>query len=363
MGANSTTALLAPRPPGNKLGWLKQNLFSSPLNILLTVLVAWLLAMAVPAMLEWLFFDADFTSDTAQGCRQATGACWAFIVEKHRLILFGVYPYDEQWRPLLSTFILIGVLVCSAIRFFWKPWLALVWVGALTAVAVLMWGGVFGLSFVENSRWGGLPLTLILSTFGIAFAFPFGVLLALGRRSHMPVIKSLSIVYIELIRGVPLISLLFMSSVMLPLFLPEGISIDKLLRAQIAIILFAAAYIAETVRGGLQSISKGQYEGADSLGLSYWQQTRLIILPQALKVVIPPLVGIFIALFKDTSLVVIIGIFDLTQAAKAAIADAAWRGFSVEAYVFIAFIYFIFCFAISRYSQRLERHLDKGYQR
>lgn len=363
MSVNTTTTALPPNPVSNRFGWLKENLFSSPLNTLLTVLVAWLLVLAVPAMLEWLFFDADFTSETAQECRQAQGACWAFIKEKHRLILFGVYPYDEQWRPLLASLILIGILICSAIRYFWKPWLGLLWALALTSVAVLMWGGMFGLSYVENDRWGGLPLTLILSTFGIAFAFPFGVLLALGRRSHLPVIKALSIIYIELIRGVPLISLLFMSSVMLPLFLPEGLTIDKLLRAQIAIILFAAAYIAETVRGGLQAIPKGQYEGADSLGLSYWQQTRLIILPQALKVVIPPLVGIFIALFKDTSLVVIIGIFDLTQAAKVAIADAAWRGFSVEAYVFIAVIYFIFCFAISRYSQGLERRLDKGYQR
>lgn len=363
MSANPTTIDLPPRRAGSRVAWLKENLFSSPLNVLLTVLVSWLLVLAVPAMLDWLFLDADFTSDTAQECRQAKGACWAFIAEKHRLILFGVYPYDEQWRPLLASLILIGALVCSAIRWFWRPRLLVLWALALTSVAVLMWGGVLGLSYVENDRWGGLPLTLILSTFGIAFAFPFGVLLALGRRSNMPAIKSLCIIYIELIRGVPLISLLFMSSVMLPLFLPEGFSIDKLLRAQIAIILFAAAYIAETVRGGLQAISKGQYEGADSLGLSYWQQTRLIILPQALKVVIPPLVGIFIALFKDTSLVVIIGIFDLTQAAKAAIADAAWRGFSVEAYVFIAVIYFIFCFAISRYSQGLERRLDKGYQR
>ncbi|HLU00991.1 MAG TPA: amino acid ABC transporter permease [Burkholderiaceae bacterium] len=363
MSAIPASPELAPRPPANKVAWLKENLFSSPLNILLTVLVAWLLIMSVPAMLDWLFFDADFTSDTAQECRKAEGACWAFIAEKHRLILFGVYPYDEQWRPLLASIILVLALVCSAIRRFWSAWLLVLWTVALVAVAVLMWGGVFGLSYVENDRWGGLPVTLILSTFGIAFAFPLGVLLALGRRSNMPAIKSLCVVYIELIRGVPLISLLFMSSVMLPLFLPEGFSIDKLLRAQIAIILFAAAYIAETVRGGLQSIPKGQYEGADSLGLTYWQQTRLIILPQALKVVIPPLVGIFIALFKDTSLVVIIGIFDLTQAAKAAIADAAWRGFSVEAYVFIAVIYFIFCYAISRYSQALERHLDKGYQR
>jgi general L-amino acid transport system permease protein len=221
---------------------------------------------------------------------------------------------------------------------------------------------VLGLTYVENTLWGGLPLTLILATFGVALAFPIGVVLALGRRSELPAIKTICVVYIELIRGVPLISLLFMSSVMLPLFLPEGVTIDKLLRALIAIVLFAAAYVAETVRGGLQAISKGQYEGADSLGLSYWQKTRLIILPQALKIVIAPLVGIFISLFKDTSLVVIIGIFDLTLAAKAALTDPAWQGFSMEVYVFIAAIYFIFCYSMSKYSQALEKRLAVGQQ-
>lgn len=342
---------------------MRQSLFSSPLNTMLTVLVGWLLLMAVPASVEWLFIKANFSATNAQECRESGGACWAFIVEKHRFILFGIYPYDEQWRPLLASIVLVGVIVCSCIRWFWKPWLPILWVVGLATVAVLMWGGVFGLSLVENDRWGGLPVTLILSTFGIAFAFPFGLLLALGRRSSMPAVKSICVIYIELIRGVPLISLLFMSSVMLPLFLPEGFSIDKLLRAQIAIILFAAAYIAETVRGGLQAIPKGQYEGADSLGLTYWQTMRKIILPQALKIVIPPLVGIFIALFKDTSLVVIIGIFDLTQAAKTAVSDAAWRGFSTEAYLFIAFIYFLFCYSISRYSQSLEKQLSTGHQR
>lgn len=353
-------------PPSGHVGvwhWLRTRLFSSPLSILATVLLAWLVLMAVPALVEWALIGANFTATSAQECRQSSGACWAFIVEKHRLILFGTYPYDEQWRPLLATVILIAVIVCSGIRRFWKPSLALVWIVGLSAVAVLMWGGVLGLTYVENARWGGLPLTLILATFGIALAFPFGVLLALGRRSRMPAIKALCVVYIELIRGVPLISLLFMSSVMLPLFLPEGFSIDKLLRAQIAIIMFAAAYIAETVRGGLQAIPKGQYEGADSLGLTYWQQMRKVILPQALKIVIPPLVSIFIALFKDTSLVVIIGIFDLTLAAKAALSDAAWRGFGVEAYVFIALIYFVFCFSMSKYSQALEHRLATGHQR
>jgi general L-amino acid transport system permease protein len=355
--------LTAPSTRTGAWRWVHERLFSSPLNILLTVLVAWFLLMTVPALIEWAFIKANFTADTPLQCRQSGGACWAFIREKHRLILFGTYPYDEQWRPLIATVILVGLLIASGIRRLWNQSLIYIWVAGLVVVAVLMWGGVFGLTSVEDTRWGGLPLTLILATFGIAAAFPLGVLLALGRRSRLPAIKALCVVYIELIRGVPLISLLFMSSVMLPLFLPEGFSIDKLLRAQIAIIMFAAAYVAETVRGGLQAIPKGQYEGADSLGLSYWQQMRKIILPQALKIVIPPLVSIFISLFKDTSLVVIIGIFDLTLAAKAALSDAGWRGFSVEAYIFIALIYFVFCFSMSKYSQALERRLATGHQR
>ncbi|OZI35508.1 amino acid ABC transporter permease [Bordetella genomosp. 1] len=361
---SSTTQTLP--PPAGQTGawaWLKARLFSSPASTLFTVLLAWAVLMALPAAVEWAFVKANFTATSAQECRASGGACWAFIAEKHRLILFGTYPYDEQWRPLIATFILIAVIVMSGMRRFWNMGLAVIWTVGLAAVAVLMWGGVLGLTYVENARWGGLPLTLILATFGIAFAFPFGVLLALGRRSRMPAIKALCVVYIELIRGVPLISLLFMSSVMLPLFLPEGFSIDKLLRAQIAIVLFAAAYIAETIRGGLQAIPKGQYEGADSLGLSYWQQMRKVILPQALKIVIPPLVSIFISLFKDTSLVVIIGIFDLTLAAKAALSDAAWRGFGVEAYLFISLIYFVFCYSMSKYSQSLEKRLARGHHR
>jgi len=348
-------------PPSRRIGmwtWLRSQLFVTPLHALLTLLLLWLLALVLPGALDWLWWHADFTAGTAQQCRAAGGACWAFIAEKHRLILFGTYPYDEQWRPFAASLILIVVVVCSGMRCFWNARLVAIWVLGLTLVAMLMWGGVLGLAYVENTRWGGLPLTLILSVFGVAFAFPLGVLLALGRRSRMPAIKALCVAYIELIRGVPLISLLFMSSVMLPLFLPEGFVIDKLLRAQIAIILFAAAYIAETVRGGLQAIPNGQYEGGESLGLSYWQQMRLIILPQALKVVIAPLVSIFISLFKDTSLVVVIGIFDLTLSAKAALADAAWRGFGVETYLFIALIYFGFCHAMSRYGQALEMRLD-----
>ena len=250
----TTTASNGLPPPSNSIGawaWVRSQLFATPLNALLTILCAWFLLMSIPALVEWALIQANFSAQSAQECREAAGACWAFIREKHRLILFGTYPYDEQWRPLIATVILIAVIVCSGLRRFWNIRLLIIWVVGLTAVAILMWGGVLGLTYVENTRWGGLPLTLILATFGIAFAFPIGVLLAIGRRSRMPAIKALCVVYIELIRGVSLISLLFMSSVMLPLFLPAGFSIDKLLRAQIAIIMFAAAYIAETVRGGL----------------------------------------------------------------------------------------------------------------
>ena len=354
------------KAPASSVGvfaWMRSQLFSSPINSLLTILSVWLLLATVPAMVDWFLISANATASTADECRKSTGACWAMIVEKHRLILFGLYPYDEQWRPMIATGILVGSIILSGWRKLWNIWLLVVWTVSLTAVAILMWGGMLGLTYVENTQWGGLPLTLILSTFGIALAFPLGIVLALGRRSNMPAIKSICVVYIELIRGVPLISLLFMSAVMLPLFLPEGMNIDKLLRAQIAIILLAAAYMAETIRGGLQAIPKGQFEGADSLGLSYWQQMRLIVLPQALKIVIPPLVGLFIALFKDTSLVVIIGIFDLTQAAKAALTDQAWRGFSVEVYIFISAIYFVFCYSMSKYSQSLEKRLATGHER
>jgi general L-amino acid transport system permease protein len=248
-------------------------------------------------------------------------------------------------------------------RRFWRKELAYVWIGVLTLIGVLMWGGVAGLSYVPQERWGGLVITLILATFGLAFAFPLAILVALGRRSSLPAIKALCVLYVELIRGVPLISLLFMASVMFPLFLPEGMNIDKLLRAQIAIILFAGAYLAEVVRGGLQSLSKGQYEAADALGLSYWQKTGFIILPQALRMVIPPLVNTFIGFFKDTSLVLIIGIFDLLTAGKTAIIEPAWQGFGIEVYLTVGAIYFVFCFAMSKYSQGLEAELNRHRRR
>jgi general L-amino acid transport system permease protein len=333
--------------------WLRENLFSGRASTLITLFAVVVLLKVVPPVIDWAFLDAVWRPDP-KACREATGACWGFIAEKHRFILFGTYPFEQHWRPAVSTLLLIGLWGFSLVRVFWRWWLALVWLAGLVVIGVLMWGGVLGLPYVENERWGGLILTLLLTPFGIAFAFPLSILLALGRRSDMPVIRALCVGYIELIRGVPLISLLFMASVMLPLFLPPGITVDKLLRAQIALILFAAAYLAEVVRGGLQAIPKTQYEMADALGLTYWQKTLHVVLPQALRIAVPPLVNTFIGFFKDTSLVLIIGLFDLLSTIKVSLTDPAWSGFGIEAYLFAALAYFLFCFAMSLYSRRLE---------
>ena len=318
-------------------------------NLVFLVLILYLAWKFV----DWALVRAVWQPD-ASACRAASGACWGFIVEKHRLIAFGTYPYEEHWRPALASLFLIALWVLSAWKAFWKPRLIAVWAVGLLVIGALMWGGVFGLPYVENERWGGLILTLLLATFGLACAFPLSVLLALGRRSELPLIRALCVVYIELIRGVPLISVLFMASVMLPLFLPAGVSVDKLLRAQVALILFAAAYLAEAVRGGLQAIPRHQDEAADALGLDYFQKTFLIVLPQALRIAVPPLVNTCIGFFKDTSLVLIIGLFDLLSTIKVSLNDPAWTGFGVEAYLFAALVYFVFCFAMSRYSRSLE---------
>ena len=334
--------------------WLRQNFFSGWASALFSVLLLILLWKAVPPFVHWAFADAVWRPD-AKACRQASGACWGFIVEKHRFMLFGTYPFDQHWRAAISILLLLSLWTVSAIRRFWQPALSIVWVSGLTAIAILMWGGVFGLPYVEHERWGGLILTLLLTTFGLAFAFPLAILLALGRRSELPVVHAVCAGYIELIRGVPLISLLFMASVMLPLFLPTGMTLDKLLRAQIALALFAAAYLAEVVRGGLQAIPKGQHEAAAALGLGYWETTLFVILPPALRIAVPPLVSTFIGFFKDTSLVVIIGLFDLLQTIKLSLNEPAWSGFGAEAYLFAALVYFAFCLAMSLYSKHLEQ--------
>ena len=353
--ANHTAA-----QPGSAFQWLRIGLFASWPSSIATVAILYLAWRIIPPFLDWALIQAVWSSEHPSLCRELAGkgACWAFITDKYRFILFGTYPADQHWRPALVVVILLGLYTLSAARTTHWWILGALWLAGLALIGVLMWGGVFGLSQVENERWGGLTLTLLLATFGLALAFPLSIVLAQARRSEMPLVRWLTIAYIELIRGVPLISVLFMASVLLPLFLPAGVSIDKLLRAQLAMALFAAAYLAEVVRGGLQAIPRQQEEAAQALGLTYWQRTWYVILPQALTIAIPPLVNTFIGFFKDTSLVVIIGLFDFLTTIKVSLSEPTWTGFGVEAYLFAAFGYFLFCYPMSRYS----RHLEPAHQ-
>jgi len=353
--------------------WARANLFGSWWSTAVTLALGYLIVRALITLFAWGIVNAVWAvpysntgiADTAI-CHnlKGLGACWAVLHDKYRLILFGRYPYDEQWRPAVVVLLFIGLYIVSAMRRFWRKELALIWIVTLAAVGVLMWGGILGLTPVTEDAWGGLPITLILATFGAAFSFPLAVLVALGRRStKLPAVKMLCVLYVEIIRGVPLIAVLFMASVMFPLFMPAGVNIDKLLRAQIAFILFAGAYLAEVVRGGLQALPRGQGEAADALGLSYWKKTSFIILPQALRLVIPPLVNTFIGFFKDTSLVMIIGLFDFLTMGKVALSDPPWQSFSTEVYIGLAAVYIAFCFAMSKYSRSLERDLNQARAR
>jgi general L-amino acid transport system permease protein len=359
---SSSRDLPPPKTEVGVLGWLRANLFNSWFNSILTLLALWLLIEIVPPVLDWVFFSAVWGNVAPEVCRGAEGACWAFVREKYRLILFGRYPFEDQWRPLLAVILIIGMIGVSTIRRLWSVKLLYAWLGAML-VYIWLLGGGFGLEPVRTDLWGGLPLTLLLAIIGILVAFPISILLALGRRSNMPIIKAICVGYIELIRGVPLITLLFMASFMLPLFTPTGVNVDAVLRAQVAIIVFVSAYLSEVIRGGLQALPRGQYEAAAALGLTYWQMQRKIILPQSLKISIPPIVNTYIAMFKDTSLVAIISLTDLVLATRQAYADPEWRPYFIEGYIFIALIYWAFCFFMSKYSQHLERILDTGLKR
>lgn len=339
------------------IGWIRSNLFNTWYNSILTLIVLYLLSKVVPPFIDWALINANWATSGAE-CHKSSGACWSIIHTNIRFIMFGFYPPEEQWRPLLAMMMLFTLLLVSRNRKWWSKYLAFTWIAGLVIMGLLMKGGVPGLKPIESSQWGGLPLTLILSVFGLTAAYPLGIFLALGRQSRMPIIKYLTIVYIEMIRGVPLISLLFMSAIIFPLFLPEGITIDKIIRAQVAIIMFTAAYVAEVVRGGLQAIPRGQYEAADSMGLNYWQTMRLIILPQALKIVIPPTVSILISAFKDTSLVVIIALYDILKTTQSTLSNPEWMGFSTEAYLFLSLVYFICCYFMSTWSRKLESELQ-----
>jgi general L-amino acid transport system permease protein len=338
--------------------WVRRNLFGSPSAALCSLFVIGVLAWCVPHLLHWAVFSARWQPD-ALACRaEGAGACWGVVAEKYRFILFGRYPHDAQWRPLVATALMIALLVASCVRALWRPALALWWLLTFTAVFALLYGNVFGLAVVETDRWGGLPLTMLLASLSIVMAFPLSIGVALGRRSSLPVLRALCIGYVELIRGVPLISVLFMASFMVPLLLPEGLSVNVLVRVLAGITLFAAAYMAEVIRGGLQAVPQGQVEAAQALGLSWWQTQRAVVLPQAITTVVPGLVNNFIAIFKDTSLVTIVSLYELTGSLSLALnSDANWRPYKLEGYLFIAAIYFVFCFAMSRYSLSLERKL------
>jgi general L-amino acid transport system permease protein len=352
--------MLAPNPTRTSiLDLARARLFNSWLNSILTLVLLAVMVWLLPKLFSWAISDAVFSPDPT-ACRAAKGACWGFIVEKFRLMIFGTYPYAEQWRPTLTIAMLLTLIGMTMNLNLWGRALWLGWLIGVPAMWVLMRGGVLGMLYVGTERWGGLPLTLILSVNGIVLSFPLAILLALGRRSDLPAIKAICVAFIELVRGVPLITVLFMATLMIPLFLPQGFTIDQLLRAQIAFILFAAAYEAEVVRAGLQAMPRGQFEAADALGLSYWKKMGLIILPQSLRLVIPPMVNTFIGFFKDTSLVVIVGMFDLLGAVRLASGDPIWRPFYAEGLVFAALIYFCFCFTMAEYSRRLERRLDRS---
>ena len=370
-------AAVEPLPPpvatSGIVGWVRTNLLSSLGNIVLTILTAALIIWIVPPIIEFMFTHAVWTGADREACIASPslpepGACWAFVRERFAYFIYGSYPIPERWRVnIFFAMLAIGIA--------WLLWLeaprrdlgALYFFVVVPICAYVLLTGLpmIGLPKVDTSLWGGVLVTIVVSWVGIVFSLPMGILLALGRRSQMPAVKLFSVIFIEFVRGVPLITVLFMASVMLPLFVPDAYSPDKLLRALVGIALFASAYMAEVVRAGLQAIPKGQYEGAMAVGLGYWQMMYLIILPQALKVTVPNIVNTYIGLFKDTTLVVIVGIFDFLRTVEVSRIDPKWAAPTTSAtgYVFAAMFYFIFCFSMARYAKSVEARLAKGDRR
>jgi general L-amino acid transport system permease protein len=429
--ADITSGTNAPmvRPPRAQVGpiaWLRDNLFSSIGNTVLTLLGLAFLYFAAKGLVKFAIIDATWVAKDGADCAKNDGACWPFVFAKFGQFMYGTYPEELRWRPKLVYLLAIASLVPLMFNGLRDKLNVLMWmaIGSAAFIAakyaflalgssftgfdemvdplflaamcllslvtvyleektgktpfaiffffifpiitfLLLVGNVFGLQSVPTNYWGGMLVTLVVATVGIVAAFPLSVALALGRRSNMPFVKAASIGFIEFIRGVPLITILFMSSVMLPLFLPPGWDIDKLLRALFMVTLFSAAYLAEVIRGGLQAIPRGQFEAADALGLTYRQKMSMIVLPQALKLVIPGIVNSFIGLFKDTSLVLIIGLFDLLGVVQKNMSDAKWYAPStvMTGYLFAGFLFWVFCFGMSRYSQSIERRLSAGDKR
>ena len=373
MNQQNTISRKPPVATTGILGWLRMNLFSNWFNTIITILVIYFLYQLIPWFLNWSVFTADFTHNylgeaivDRTGCSRVAnpeeyhGACWSIIIVRFYQFVYGFYPRELVWRVDLTYALLAVALVPLLFEKFpyRKHFLKFTFIFPIIAF-VLLYGG-FGFEVVPTNKWGGLLVTLVLGVVGIALAFPIGIILALGRRSNLPVISMICTLFIEFIRGVPLITLLFFGMVMLPLFLPEGLNLDGLTRVLVAVTLFQAAYMAEVIRGGLQAIPQGQYEAAQSVGLSYWQMNRKIILPQAIRITIPSIVNTSIGLFKDTTLVVIVGLLDLLGIGRGALADATWMGLSNEVYVFVAIVFFIFTFSMSRYSLYLEKKLKTG---
>lgn len=365
MSAAADAIPARPAPPGPS--WparVRAHLFGSLASTVTTLVLGLAAWRGAAALFDWGWTQAVFSVpgsglqvDTA-ACRavEGHGACWAIIPEKLRFILFGRYLYEQQWRAAVAIGLFVALFAVSTRRRLWGWPLAVCWVAAPVLIPLLMRGGFAGLPEVPTGLWGGLPVTLILATFGLALAFPLAVAVALVRRSpRLPALAGLCRAYVEVVRALPIVSVLFMASVMFPLLLPEGMNLDKLLRALLAFALFAAAYLSESIRGALQAIPVGQYEAAKALGLGWWRATALVILPQALRIAMPSLVNTFIGIFKDTSLVLVIGILDLLTAGQNAVLEPAWAGFSSEVYVFVGAIYFAFCAAIARFGRRLEQ--------
>ena len=336
-----------------------KNVNSTTFNSILTLLIIFILFKYIPSLLNWFIFEADFAGTTKEDCTSG-GACWVFINVWFKRFMYGMYPNPEQWR-INTAFIILFLLVGAA--FFvpqkYKKYIILFMLFVYPIIGIkLISGGIFGLKWIETGVWGGLSLTLIVSAFSLILCFPIGMFLALGRRSTLPIIQYSSLGFIELWRGVPLITVLFMSGVMFPMFLPDGTYMDKLMRVVIAITLFEAAYMAEVIRGGLQALPRGQYDAAKSLGMGYWRLHLLVVLPQALKLVIPGIANTFLALVKDTPLIFVVGLLELAGMIQLAKTNPKWLGMAIEGYVFAGLVFWVICYSMSRYSQNLEKKLS-----
>ena len=354
-------------------GWLRANLFATPLNAVLTILIVLLLAWTIPPLIRFLLIDAVWTGSDREACLASAahpevGACWAFVTTHLAYFTYGSYPIGDRWRvDLFFAMLAFGMA--------WMLWLdaprrglgAIYFFAVMPIVSfVLLYGlPAFGLEIVDTANWGGALVTVVVAAVGIVTSLPLGILLALGRRSHIPAVKVPAVGFIELVRGVPLITVLFMASVMLPLFLPPAWSPDKLVRALVGVALFSSAYMAEVVRGGLQAIPKGQWEASAALGLGYWQAVRFVVLPQALRISIPNILNSYVSLFKDTTLVFFVGIFDFLRTIETARSDAAWATpvTSVTGYMFAALVYLVCCYSMSRYAAGIEHRLARSDRR